>query len=51
MISRKTYRLISSTYSRVVAEHIAQLARNEGLEKVRIKKVKGKRMWEIWAYI
>jgi len=47
----KTYKAISIAKSRKAAEGIAEGAENDGLERVRIKKVESARLWEVWAFV
>lgn len=47
----KTYKVISTAKSRKAAEGIARGAEKDGLERARIKKVEGTRLWEIWAFV
>ena len=47
----KTYKVISTVKSRKAAESIAREAEDDGLERVRIKKVESARLWEVWAFV
>jgi len=47
----KTYKVISTIKSRKAAESIAREAEDNGLERVRIKKVESARLWEVWAFV
>jgi hypothetical protein len=47
----KTYKVISTVKSRKAAESIAREAEDKGLERVRIRKVEDKRLWEVWAFV
>lgn len=47
----KTYKVISTIKSRKAAESIAREAEDDGLERVRIKKVESARLWEVWAFV
>ena len=47
----KIYRVISTARSRKAAEIIAMEAEDDGLERVRIKKVENARLREVWAFV
>jgi len=47
----KTYKVISTVKSRKAAESIAREAEDDGLERIRIKKVESARLWEVWAFV
>ena len=51
MPNNKAYKIIAVVKSRKAAENRAKWAIQDGFEKVRIVKVKGKREWQIWAFI
>jgi hypothetical protein len=47
----KTYKVISTAKSRKAAEGIARELEDNGIERVRIKKVENARLWEVWAFV
>jgi hypothetical protein len=51
MVLGKTYKVVSTAKSRKAAEIIAVEVEDDGLERVRIKKVENARLWEVWAFV
>jgi len=47
----KTFKVISTVKSRKAAENIAREADDNGLERIRIKKVESATSWEVWAFV